>query len=267
MKSVLSGFILQLALISLFLITPLRASELASRQGLQLAAAAPTGGRADWQQCDAFLTFITKRFGHDLTGNLRDDLVDVFLDARYDLVRALVPSEAASSDVVPGLFLSTMTRLSPLLRQGALGLPSSSANQFSNFAVAVDKFTFLGGIGLQLGFITITPDMLRGLARIAEPSLAVDPVDYQMDFDLALRELIGFGLPLPSPKPSPLLEQSRLRGPPAPSGQSRRVSTRSWFMTVAVNAEPESNKLNQWVPDRQELNAYLTEVRELLNRL
>jgi hypothetical protein len=267
MKSILSQSIFRLALISVVFIAPLRAAEVASQQGLQLAATAPTGGRADWQQWDAFLTFITKRFGHDLTGNLRDDLIDVFLDARYDLVRALVPSEGASSDVVPGLFLSTMTRLSPLLRQGALGLPSSSANQFSNFAVAVDKFTFLGGIGLQLGFVTITPDMLRGLARIAEPSLAVDPVDYQTDFDLDLRELVGFGLPLPSPKPSPLLEQSRLRGPPAPSGQSRRVSTRSWFMTVAVNAEPENNKLNQWVPDRQELNAYLTEVRELLNRL
>jgi hypothetical protein len=249
------------------LIRPLRGSEAASQQGVQIAAAAPAGGRADWQQWDAFLTFITKRFGRDLTGDLRDNLTDVFLDARYDLVRALAPSEAASRDPVPGLFLGTMTRLSPLLRQAALGLPSSTANQFTSFAGAVDKITFLGGIGIQLGFTTITPDMLRGLARIAEPTLAVDPIDYQMDFDQALRDLLGFGLPLPSPKPSPLLEQSRLREPPAPSGQSSHASTRSWFMKVAVNAEPESNKLNQWVPDRQELKAYLTEVRELLSEL
>ena len=259
--------ILKLALISIFVITPLRASEAASQQGVQLAAAAPAGERANWQQLDAFITFITKRFGHDLTGNLRDDLIDVFLDARYDLVRALTPSESAPRDVVPGLFLSTMTRLSPILRQGALRLPSSSANQFANFAVAVDKVTMLGGIGIQLGFVTITPDMLRGLARIAEPSLAVDPVDYQVDFDAALRDLLGFGLPLPAAKPSSLLEQSRLRGPPFPSGQSRRASTRPGFMKIAVGSETENNKLNQWVPDREELKAYLTEVRELLNRL
>lgn len=267
MKSVLSGSILVVVLIFLFLITPLRASEIASPQDMQLAAAAPTGGRADWQQLDAFLTFVTKRFGRDLTGNLRDDLIDVFLDARYDLVRALVPSETASADVVPGLFLETMTRLSPLLRQAALGLPSSSANQFTNFAAAADKITFLGGIGLQLGFITITPDMLRGLARIAEPSLAVDPVDYRMDFDMALRELLGFGLALPSPKPSPLLEQSRFQRT-APTSEGRReASMRSWFMQIAVSSEPETNKLNQWVPDREELKAYLAEVRGLLSEL
>jgi hypothetical protein len=68
---------LNLALIFVFVITPLRASEVASQPGAQLAA----GGRADWQQWDAFITFITKRFGQDLTGNLRDDLIDVFLDS------------------------------------------------------------------------------------------------------------------------------------------------------------------------------------------
>lgn len=42
---------------------------------------------------------------------------------------------------------------------------------------------------------------------------------------------------------------------------------RPGFMKIAVSSEAENNKLNRWVPDREELKAYLTEVRELLNQL
>lgn len=38
-------------------------------------------------------------------------------------------------------------------------------------------------------------------------------------------------------------------------------------MQIAVSSEPETNKLNQWVPDREELKAYLAEVRGLLSEL
>ena len=83
------------------------------------ALALPTGPRADWQQWDSFFTNVVKKLNEDFPPALRDQLAEVFLDARYQLVQAL---RAGSSDPVPQLFTEAWDRLSPLLKQAIPGV-------------------------------------------------------------------------------------------------------------------------------------------------
>ena len=235
---------------------------------VRLAAAFQLGGNVDWRQWDSFLTTITKRFGQDLGGDLRDNLVDIFLDARHDLLQALSPSQAGAPNLVPTLFLNTMSRFSPLLRQAVPDLPRATANNYSNFASAVDGLVALGQIGFQLGFTNLSPDALRGLARMVEPSAAVDPLAYTVDLDPALRTLLGFGAPLPSPKPNPAVEESRVYPPWHPFGGSGSIHSQSWFVRTASAAGPDNDDISQWtVPDSQKLQPYLVRIRDLLIEL
>jgi hypothetical protein len=90
MASRLPSGVLSLAIAILsFNVAPMEAKN---RANLELAAAfqlpelpkLPSlgGGSADWRQWDSFLTFIIKRVGQDVSGDLRDSLGEVFLDSR-----------------------------------------------------------------------------------------------------------------------------------------------------------------------------------------
>jgi hypothetical protein len=48
----------------------------------------------------------------------------------------------------------------------------------------------------------LLPDALRGMARLLEPSGAVDPIAYTFDVDNALRNLLGFGAAIAVPFPA-----------------------------------------------------------------
>ncbi len=244
----------------------------ASRQTAQppdvrVAAAFQLGSNADWRQWDSFLTSITKRFGQDFGGDLRDNLVDIFLDSRHDLLQALSPSGAAPN-LVPRLFLDTMSRISPLLRQAVPNLPRATASNYTSFASAVDGLVALGEVGFQLGFANLSPDALRGLARMVEPSAATDPLAYTLDLDPALRTLLGFGAPLPAPKPNPAVEESRVSPPWLPFGGTGSIRAQSWLVRTASAAEEGNSDIGQWtVPDPQKLQPYLVRVRDLLIEL
>jgi hypothetical protein len=43
------------------------------------------GSSVDWRQWDSFFTFVVKRFGQDVSGDLRESLAGAFLDTRYEL--------------------------------------------------------------------------------------------------------------------------------------------------------------------------------------
>ena len=82
---------LAIAILSLHLVPPIEAKN---RDNLELAAAFQLpelpklpglgGGSADWRQWDSFFTFIVKRVGQDVSGDLRDSLGEAFLDSRYE---------------------------------------------------------------------------------------------------------------------------------------------------------------------------------------
>ncbi|HEU4345104.1 MAG TPA: transglycosylase SLT domain-containing protein [Candidatus Binatia bacterium] len=238
--------------------TGIGAQEASKQTKVQMAALAlPTGVRADWQQWDSFLTFVTKRLGQDFGADQREQLGDAFLDARYQLVRALA---SGISDPVPQLFLDTWNRLSPILKQALPGVSQQTASQYTSFATAMDAAASVGDIARRLGFFRITPDTLRGAANLLGQT-NVDPLAYTIDMDSELRSLLGFTGELPTPRPSPALERSRLRNPRVPD----RIRTAFGLSALAYAAEPDLTRLNQWVPDAPELDDYLGEVRELLD--
>jgi Transglycosylase SLT domain len=217
-----------------------------------------SGPSADWRQWDSFYTFVVKRFGQDLSGNLKDSLGDAFLDSRYELTSAVAPGRGGNP--VPQLFLSSWKRLSPIMNQALPGLPKQTASVYASFISATNKLAGSGGqAGLKSGLVNLSPDVLKGLARIIEPTSSADPLAYTTNVDSGLRGLLGFGSPLATRG----VRQGQLDRLFLPEIREASLSS-FWLDREADAAEPDFKKLNQWVPDLKELEAYLLEVKALL---
>jgi hypothetical protein len=229
-------------------------------------AATEAAGQADWRQWDSFLTFVVKHFGQDIGGEQRNSLCDVLLDGRYEMVQAISPATGIK-DPVPGLFLNTWKRLSPVLNQALPGLSQQTAARYRSFITAADGLAAVGEVGFRLGIKKLSPDTFRGLARLLEPTGGVDPVAYSLDIDPQLRTLLGLGPPLSAPSPSSAVKEGRIYYPLLFYGAKSSIETRSWFISLASAAEPGLINLNQSVPDEQNLQAYLSQVRDLLKEL
>jgi hypothetical protein len=249
------------ALIALAAATALRAQPPPVPAPFQLAQLAlPTGPEADWRQWDSFVTTVIKKIAQDLGEQRREQLRDLFLDSRYQLVEAF---SAGTSDAVSRLFLDTWNRLSPILKESLEALPPETADQYRSFISAMDSAASLGGLGQTLGLFRVTPDTLRaaiGLLGISD----ADPLAYTLDVDSALRTLLGFDAPLPPPQVSPALEQGGL--PPRRFSRNEKTSARLRLSNApsAAAADDDFDRLNQWVPESEELEEYLIEVHKLL---
>ena len=212
-----------------------------------------TGPSADWRQFDSFFTFVVKRFGDDVPANLKDPLGDAFLDSRYELTSAVAPGQGGNP--VPQLFIDGWKRLSPIMNQALPALPKQTASLYSSFIGAADKLALTGGAGLNL-----TPDALKGMAKLIAPSSTADPLAYTTTVDSGLRTLLGFGAPLPIGK------QSRLDHRFLPERELASVIS-FWLGRSAWAAEPAASDLNQMLPDPKDLERYLTAVRNMLIEL
>jgi hypothetical protein len=211
-----------------------------------------TGPSADWRQFDSFFTFVVKRFGEDVPANLKDLLGDAFLDSRYELTSAIAPGKGGNP--VPELFINGWNRLSPIMNQALPALPKQTASLYSNFIGAADKLALAGGAGLNL-----TPDALKGMAKLIAPSSTADPLAYSTNVDSALRSLLGFGAPLPIGK------QSRLDRRFLPEREFATVI--SFWLGGSVWAAEAPGDLNQMLPDPKDLQRYLTAVKNMLAEL
>jgi transglycosylase-like protein with SLT domain len=243
---------------------------LAAGLGLQQAPAArdahlaqltlPTGPGADWRQWDSFLTTVIKKLATDLPESRRDQLRDLFLDSRYQLVQTL---SLGTSDPVPSLFLDTWKRLSPILNQSTSALPPQTAGQYRSFTAAMDGVASLISMGQSFGLVQVTPDMLRRAGSLLGTG-GTDPLAYVLDVDSELRAFLGFTGGLTAPRLSPAIEQGSLRPLDPRGARSASASLGSWFVGPAFATEDEFDQLNQWVPQAPELGGYLVEVRKLL---
>jgi hypothetical protein len=120
--------------------------------------------------------------------------------------------------------------------------------------------THSGGTpGIPAGSVADSPDVLRNMARILQPTGAVIPIAYNLNIDGALRNLVGLGLPTGAQ--SAPGRRSGLRGLPFP------LNVEQASLGIAFAAEANVKKLNQWVPEETELQAYLLEVRSMLTAL
>jgi hypothetical protein len=180
----------------------------------------------------------------------------MFLDARYQIVQAL---SSGASDPVPQLFLDAWERLAPLMKQAIPGASQQRASEYTGFISAMDAASSFSGLGQRLGIFRITPEALRGAARLLGTGGA-DPLAYVLDVDAGLRGLLGFTSPLPASRPSRLLEQGRLDR----LRQKASAAIGSLLTRSAYAAESDIDRLNEWVPEGKEIQDYLLEVRQLL---
>ena len=198
------------------------------------------------QRWDAFLTFITKQAATDIAAAAqRQALFDVLIAARYDILWVLRPNGPSDTDPVPALFLTTWTRLAPVLREVSLGLPGESALRYLSFITATDALRAIDEMGPASG-VDISADGLRRLARILAPAATEDPVAYSDAIDPALRDLFGFGAPPPPPEDNPDVDWSL------------------WLPARAWAASDLTVRLNRWAPSRDDAAEYLPLVRDLL---
>lgn len=212
----------------------------------------------DWQRWDAFLTFVVKRFATDAsTQDVRQALFDVLMDARHDILDALVPPVPAAPDPTRELFLKTWERLAPVVRRGAVAVPGATAMRYLSFITAGDALAALAQIGPEVG-LDISADGLRRLARMAAPLSTEDPLAYDIAVDPILRQLFGFGQPLP---------------PPDLSAGSDDGGSQAWWRRVlvprvafaAVEQPPAAKTLDQWLPPGADaIDVYLQAIREVL---
>lgn len=200
---------------------------------------------AAWDQWDAFVTFVAKTAAGDAAAPQRQELFDVLIEARYELVAALAPAHRGAPDPVRPLFLRTWTRLAPVLRDVSLGLPGESALHYLTFITAADALRAIDALGPASG-LDLSADGLRRLARMIAPADTADPLAYSVEIDPELRQRFGFGPPPPPPAPNPDVDLS-------------------WFRPAAAWAADDlTARLNRWVPTRADLDQYLPLVRDLL---
>jgi len=223
------------------------------------ALALPSGASADWQQWDSFLTVVIKKLGTELRPELRDQLAATFLDSRYQLVQTL---SSGVSDPVPQLFQSSWNQLSPIVKQAIPGAAQQTASQYTSFITAMDAASALGGSLQRFGLFRITPDALRGAAGLLNTGNG-DPLSYTMEVDSVLRDLLGLTSEAP-PMRNPAEPEQKSRW----EGLQRRAAAALKAMgprsAHAAEADSDLDRLNQWVPEKPELQDYLIEVRRLI---
>lgn len=203
---------------------------------------------------DAFLTFVVTQAAKDTElQDLRQALLAVLLEGRYDLAEALTSWTPGTPDPVRGLFIKSWKRLTPVLRRLSTSLPGAEVARYLSFITAGNALEALDQLGAQMGF-EISADGLRQLARTIAPQYTGDPLFYGIEVDPELRRLFGFGSPLPLPEIKPEADPGvwlMIRGAWAAAGADRALV----------------KKLNRWVPDLDEIDEYLPLVRDLLKQI
>ncbi|MGR9035943.1 MAG: lytic transglycosylase domain-containing protein [Gammaproteobacteria bacterium] len=215
------------------------------------------------EQWDAFLVFVVKDIGgHNVDPFIRDQLFDLLLDSRYEVLPILAGEDGTrEDDPVRTLFIETWSRLQEIVRSAEeKGIELNNALRYAafiragNVLLTVDRAA--PGFGLE-----ISSDGLRRLARILQPELKEDPLIYNLEPDPALREL--FGLPAPLPEEEPL--------EPEPEDVDPLGSLLDIFKSAHAGDLPEKaglavlkERLNRWAPKASEFNEYRSLMDELL---
>nr|MDJ0807283.1 transglycosylase SLT domain-containing protein [Gammaproteobacteria bacterium] len=199
---------------------------------------------ANWRMMDAMITNAVKQYAA-ATGQqeLRDILLDILLDARYRLKDALMMPVSRADDPVRHWFIQSWQRLGPVLRQISLERPGQEPMLIVSLVTANNALRALDRLGPAIG-LEVSADGLRRMGRLLINPPGVDPLRYDEAIDPELRRL--FELPAAS-------------GTAEPTGFYFDL----WPIRCAW-AKRSGDRLNLWVPQKNELPTYLSEMRELL---
>lgn len=232
---------------------------------------------------DGFITTVVKRAGtRSGDAAVREELFEVLMDAREELVAALGEPAQAGADPVRPLFLASWQRLAGVLRELGPQLGDEDALRYLGFIAAADALAAVDALGPDLG-LEMTSDGLRRLARVLAPQDPADPLDAPDTVDPELRRALDFGEPLPAPElevepepePPPAPEPEPTPAP-APAPQTALdwllAELSAFFAPTAHAAIPpaagltreELARLRGWAPTRGELGEYLPLIDRLL---
>lgn len=213
--------------------------------------------QASLESWDAFLVFVVKDLGTVARRPaVRDDLFDLLMRSRQELLVVLAGGPQEGADPVRRLFLDTWNGLRAIVREAALhGDLDARAARYLTFVTAGDALAAIDAAAPSLG-LEISSDGLRRLARVLQPDYAGDPLAYSEAPDPTLREMFRFH------EPPPLGE------PPDPDGPP---STWNWPGLRSAYAEPPLTdlgvllkRLDRWVPKPDALEEYRDAVAKLL---
>lgn len=198
-----------------------------------------------YQSWDAFLTFVVKQAAAATPSEaLRAALLEILLDARYEMKAVLVADAHSGADPVKKLFVRSWERLEPVMREISVQSPEQNPVPFLSFMTAADALMALNRLGPAAG-LDISADGLRRLARLLNDNPSLDPLRFLDDIDPELQKLFDIGTP----------EEI---GP-----QKKSQGFNLQFVPSAF-AATSRDRLNNWVPTTDELGPYLREVRLLL---
>ncbi|MCB2185617.1 MAG: lytic transglycosylase domain-containing protein [Deltaproteobacteria bacterium] len=233
-----------------------------------------------WQTWDSYLVWeLLSLQGLDLTPAERNLLLTTLLEARYRFVDALTQPSPPGRDLVRRLFLETWQKLAPVLRRHLLDQPSPSLLNYLAFFTATDALAALDRLGPDLG-LDISQEGLARLARLLAQGGAAVSLAPSDQVNPRLREVLGLGAPLPEEGPAlpeEDLEYAPTLGPPGPP-QPRHLTPapdQGWLRflwgpaaawAAPAAGEKDLEEIRRWLPPKQELEPYLSRVREVLDQ-
>jgi hypothetical protein len=198
-----------------------------------------------YRSWDAFLTFVIKEVATATRSKeLRDALLEILLDGRYQFKSVLVKPRQSATDPVKQLFGRSWEKLMPVMREISVQSPEQNLLPFLSFITAADALNALDRLGPSIG-LDISVDGLRRLARILNSDPSIDPLKYQDEIDPVIQQLFDFGMS------GKIIQQKKSNG-------------FNFQLIRPVYAANLRNRLNHWVPIDAELKPYLFEIRNLL---
>jgi len=204
--------------------------------------------REVWLQFDSLVTSLVRELARQSQEEEVDNaLLNILLDARYAIERALTTESPGRRDPVRSLFLATWQQLAPLVRHIRVNQQGKQSIQLLSLVTAADALQAADRLGTPVG-LEITVDGMRRLARILSASQQDN--SRPGDVDPKLRELFHFGPPLDSPPPVP--DQSRLD---------------FWLpgaQAASLTRERRYRLLNHILPERELLDSYLDLAHSML---
>ena len=204
-----------------------------------------------WQAWDAFATWLIKTVAVGASPTLRAELSATLLEARYELRDALA-NDSVAADPVRTLFVHAWQRLTPLLGEAQLAVEGDAALRYLALINAGDALRALDTAGGQFG-VRIDQATLRQLARLLLPEVDEGALIYSDAPDPTLRELLGL---------SPELS---VAAQPMPHNFGWR-----WLLADANAGETDTTsiaRLDQWLPNETDLDAYLATLDALLSNI
>jgi cell division septation protein DedD len=198
-----------------------------------------------YRSWDAFLTFVIKETATATRSEeLRAALLEILLDARYQLKSILSEPQQSATDPVKRLFIRSWERLMPVMREISVQSSEQDLLPFLSFITAADALKALDRLGPSVG-LDISTDGLRRLARILNDDPSIDPLKYLNEIDPVLQQLFDFEMS------DEISKQKKSHG-------------FNFQLIQPVYAANSEDRLNRWVPTGSELKAYLLEIRKLL---